>query len=208
MTRSILKGLAMLLVLMSPEVNADTTLQQPWVDREYTNNSDAFKSILVIGVPDHPDERRELEDSLAKALAKSGVQTMASLDIMSADTEVNKESVLAALEGKNIDGVLLTRVFRVDDIEVVQGGDPGTIRTERDFAIQLWDNYQGARDQALNAPRKSKQRLVLENNIYELKSEKLVWTVQSYSMNPKSSGKIIKSLSKLITESLEQDNLI
>jgi len=208
MRRVLLIPLTLLLITSAGAIHADTKLQQPWIDRDYVANNDAFASVLVIGVPDHTDERGKLENSLVKALQKDGVRATASLDLMSADTEVTKESVLAALEGKDIEAVFLTRVFRTDDIEVVQGGDPGTMRTERDFAIQLWENYEGTRDQALNAPRKEKQRLVLENNLYDLKSEKLVWTVQSFSMDPKSADKIIKSLSKLVTEQLRKDGLI
>lgn len=202
--------LGLTLIFTAVAVNADTKLQQPWVDQEYINNNGlhSIESILVIGVPDHPDERYKLEDQFKQALAKSGVEATPSLDIMSADTEVNKENVLAALEGKNIDAVLLIRVYRIDDVEIIEGDDPGTMRTERDFAVQLWQNYEGARDQALNAPRNEKQRLVLENNLYDLKSENLIWTVQSYSMNLKSADKIIKSLTHLVTENLKQQNLI
>ena len=209
MKKSLTIGFTILLCLLNLGVQAEkTTLQQPWVDRGYINNNDAFQNILVIGVPDHPDERRQLEDSMVKALSKMGVEATASLDIMSIETEVNKENVVSALEGRSVEGVLLTRVFRVEDIETVQGGDPGTMRTERDFAIQLWANYEGARDQALNAPKHKEHRLVLENNLYETRSENLVWTVQSYTIDPKSSDKVIKSLSKLVSEQLRKDNFI
>ena len=167
-----------------------------------------MESILVIGVPDHPDERRRLEDTFVKSLSDEGITTVASLDVMSRDTEINEQTVKAALADRNIEAVLLTRVYRVDDVEIVQGGDPGTRRTERDFAIQLWDNYKGARDYALNASKNQEQRLVLENNLYDLNSAELVWTVQSFTMNPKSSKKVIDSLSKLIPKQLKKDGLI
>jgi hypothetical protein len=91
---------------------------------------------------------------------------------------------------------------------VVQGADANTMRIQQDFATQLWDNYEGIRGQAANLQKNTKQSLVLENSLYELQSEKLVWTVQSYSMNPKSADKVIKSLSKLVTDQLRKDDLI
>lgn len=187
---------------------ADTQLTEPWVDHAYVNSHGPVASILVIGVTELPETRRQLENSLAKALANDGVNATASLDLMSEDTEVNKENVLAAVAGKNIDAVLLTRLFRTEDVQIVQGGDPGTIRTERDFAIQLWENYEGTRDQALNAPKSKKHRIVLENNLYDIDTEDLVWTVQSLSMDAKSADKVIKSLSKLIPKSLRDAYLI
>lgn len=187
---------------------AETQLQTPWVDQVYQNNHGPVESVLVIGVPDHPDERRQLENTFVEVLSNEGVTAIASLDVMSEDTEIDEQTVKAALADRNVEAVLLTRVFRVDNVEIVQGGDPGTRRTERDFAIQLWDNYEGARDHALNAPKHAEQRLVLENNLYDLQSAAMVWSVQSFTMNPKSSKKIIDSLSKLITERLKKDNLI
>ena len=194
-------------VLSTAQLHADTTLAEPWIDNAYVNNHGPVKNILVIGVPDHPDERHQLEQTFSKALSDSGVSAMPSLDIMSADVEVNKGNVLAAIAGRDFDAVLLTQVYRVDDVDIVPGGDPDRV-TDRDFAIQLWDNYEGARDQALDARKKKEHRLVLENNLYDLKSEDLVWSVQSYSINPKSSDKIIRELSRLIPASLKKASLI
>ena len=49
---------------------------------------------------------------------------------------------------------------------------------------------------------------MLENNLYDIASEKMVWSAQSYSMNPKSADKIIKELSKLVADQLRKDLLI
>ena len=209
MKRISLIPIALFAVLAAGTLSADTKLKHPWVDRDYVANNDAFKSILVIGVPDHPDKRRSLEDSLVKALEKAGVQATASLDIMAPETEVNRDSVVAALAGKDVDGVFLTSLSRVDDVEIVPGGEPPkTQRSDREFALLLWQDYQGTYDQALNAPTKEKHRLVLENELYNLASEKVVWVVQSYSMKPKSADKVIKDLSKQVSEQLHNDGLI
>lgn len=209
MKKILLIPLALLLAVSAAISNADTKLQVPWMDRNYVYNNDPFKSILVIGVPDRPEYRRQLEDSLVKALEKNGAHATASLDIMSAETEVNRDSVVAALAGKDVDGVFLTSLFRTDDTEFVEGGEvPTTWRSERDFKLLLWQDYQGAYDQSLSAPKTEKHRLVLENQLYHLKTEELIWSVQSYSMNPKSADKVIKSLSKEIGEQLRRDGLI
>lgn len=209
MKRILLIPLALLLTLAATSLHADTKLQVPWMDRDYVYNNDPFKSILVIGVPERPDKRRQLEDSLVKALEKNGVHATASLDIMQAETEVNRDSVVAALEGKNVDAVFLTNLYRTDDTEFVEGGEvPTTQRSDRDFKLLLWQDYQGAYDQSLSAPTTKKHRLVLENQLYNLESEKLIWSVQSYSMNPKSADKVIKSLSKEVSEQLRRDGLI
>ncbi|MFC1680695.1 hypothetical protein ACFL1S_02730 [Pseudomonadota bacterium] len=209
MMRKLLVPLALLAALAAGTLYADTKLKHPWIDQDFIDNNDAFKSILVIGVPDHPDKRRDLEEGLVKELKKIGVQATASLDIMSADTEVNKETVVAALMGTNVDAVFLTSLTRVDDVKIVTGGEPpSTMRSDRDFKLLLWQDYQGTYDQTLSAPTTKEHRLILENELYNLATETVVWAVQSYSMKPKSADKIIKSLSKQVSEQLRNDGFI
>lgn len=207
--RTVVLGFSLIVaVIVNIPTQAETKLAQPWSDRAFINNHGPFKNILVIGVPKETDERHNLEKAFVEVLKKSGVNALPSLDIMSADTEVNKDNVLAAVAGKNIDSVLLTRMFRVEEIDIVQIDDPGSKRSERDFALGLWGDYRNARDYALDAAKKKQLRIVLENSVYDLNSAELVWTVQSYSMDPKSADEVIKSLSRLISDSLKKEKLI
>ena len=209
MRRMLRIQLVLLLSLAAGVLYAEIQLPAPWMDRDYVYNHDPFESILVIGVPDHPDKRRQLENSLVKALEKNGVQATASLDIMSEDTEINRDTVTAALAGRDVDAMFLASLHRVEDIEIVSGGVlPKTQRTERDFALQLWQDSQGTYDQNLAALRKEKHRLVLENKLYNLKNEKLVWSVQSYSMKPGSADEAIRSLIKQVAATLRRDGVI
>ena len=202
-------GLSLVMaVILNVPTQAETKLTQPWSDRAFINNHGPFKNILVIGVPEEPDERRKLEEAFSKVLKKNGVEAMPSLEFMSADTEINKENVLAAVAGKDFDSVLLTRLYRVEEIDIVEIDDPGTKRSQRDFALGLWADYRNAHDYALDAAKKKQLRVVLENSVYDLKSAELVWTVQSYSMDPKSADDVIKSLSRLISDSLKKEKLI
>lgn len=187
---------------------AETRLAEPWVDRSFVGTHDPFKRMLIIGVPDFPDKRRQLEDTLAGVLSKNDVEAIASLDLMPPDTEINKENVLEAIEGRGVDSVLVTVLFRVDDIEVVKIDDPGTKRSERDFALGLWRDFRDTYDYRLDAPVDQQHRMVLENNLYDVETAELVWSVQSYSMDPKSADEIIESLSKLVTAQLRKEDLI
>lgn len=195
-------------ILVSFPAQAETKLSQPWADRAFINSHGPFSSVLVIGVPEEPEERGKLEKAFVNVLNQNGVNTVASLDLMAVDTEVNKENVLAAVRGKNVDSVLLIRLYRVEEIDILQVDNPGTKRSQRDFALGLWADYTKAHDYALDAAQKKQLRVVLENSVYDLNSAELVWTVQSYSMDPKTADEVIGSLSQLITEALKKEKLI
>lgn len=203
-----LYSLFTVVLLLSFSTQAETRLAQPWADRSFINDHGPFQNVLVIGVPEEPDERGKLEKAFTSVLEQNGISTVASLDIMSIDTEVNKANVQTAVSGKNIDSVLLIRLYRVEEVDILQIDNPGTKRSERDFALGLWGDYTNARDYALDAAKKKQQRVVLENSVYDLASAELVWTVQSYSMDPKSPDEVIKSLSHLITKALKKEKLI
>ena len=191
-------------------VQAETQLSQPWTDRAFISDHGSFNGILVIGVPEEPgaENREKLERTFVGTLEKDNVHSIASLDLLAADAEINEQTVRAAVNGKNIDAVLLTRLFRIEEIDEVQRDDPGTKRSERDFALNLWQDWRNARDYRLDAAVKKRVRVVLENNLYDLDSAKIVWSVQSFSMDPKSAKEIIDSLSQLVTAALKKERLI
>jgi hypothetical protein len=138
----------------------------------------------------------------------NGVEAEASLDLMPADAEINKETVLAAIEGRGVDSILVTVLYRVEDVDIVKVDDPGSKRSERDFALGLWRDFRDTYDYALDAPVDKRLRVILENNVYDAASAELVWTVQSYSMDPDSVDEVVERLSKLVPESLKKENLI
>ena len=112
--KTIVLGLSLVLaVMLHVPTQAETKLMQPWSDRAFINSHGPFKNILIIGVPKETDERAKLEKAFSEVLKKNGVNAMPSLEIMSPDTEINKENVLAAVSGKDFDSLLLNRLYRV-----------------------------------------------------------------------------------------------
>ena len=197
-------------VVFSISSMAETRLAQPWSNRAFISDNAPFDNVLVIAVTEKPEYRPMLEQAFADRIGKKGAAATSSVSIMPADTEISEQTIKAAVaeNGANIDIVLLTRLYRVEEVDIVQIDDPGTKRSERDFALGLWRDYQDARDFALDAGVKKRLRFILENSIYDLESAELIWTVQSYSMDPKTAEDIIKSVSKLVTDQLKKDDLI
>ncbi len=48
----------------------------------------------------------------------------------------------------------------------------------------------------------------LESNLYETKTEKLIWSASSETIDPKSVNELIESLCKKVLKSLKDNNLI
>jgi hypothetical protein len=189
---------------------AETKLVQPWSNRTFISDNGPFENILVIAVTEEPKYRPILEKAFAERIEKIGAAATLSSSIMPTDAEMSEQAIKAAVaeHGANIEIVLLTSLYRIDEVDILQIDDPGTMRSERDFALALGRDYRDARDFALDAEVKKRLRFILENSIYDLESAELIWTVQSYSMDPKTAEDIIKSVSKLVTDKLKEEDLI
>ena len=197
-------------VVFSISSMAETKLVQPWSNRAFISDNGPFENILVIAVTEEPKYRPILEKAFAERIEKKGAAATLSSSIMPTDAEMSEQAIKAAVaeHGANIEIVLLTRLYRIDEVDIVQIDDPGTMRSERDFALALGRDYRDARDFALDAEVKKRLRFILENSIYDLESAELIWTVQSYSMDPKTAEELIKSVSKLVTDKLKEEDLI
>ena len=196
--------------IFSAPAPAQTRLGQPWTDQSFIVANGPFKSVLVIAVTEERESRAPLEDAFTRLIQKAGADAVSSNTIMSADQEVTEETIKAATAaaGKDFDVVLLTHLYRVEEVDIVNITDPGTKRSERDFALALWKDWRSARDYAIDAGVTRKLRYVLENSVYYLESADLIWTAQSHSTNPKTAEEIIDSVSKLVTDALVKEQLI
>lgn len=197
-------------ILASHAVTAQTTLNQPWIDQTFVAANAPFRKVLIIAVTHESENRSLLEEAFVKQIGRTKADAVSSNSIMAPDTEPTAEAIKAAVQatGETYDIVLLTYLVRVDDVDIVNITDPGTKRSERDFALALWGDWQNARDFVLDAGVTHRRQFVVESSVYDLESEEQIWTVQSYSMDPKSAEKIISSVSKMVTEAMVNDDLL
>lgn len=197
-------------VLISFQTFAQTTINQPWSDQSFIAANAPFRNVLIIAVTNEKDNRPMLEEAFAKRIGKTRAKAVSSNSIMAPDVEPTEESVKAAVEasGEDFDIVLLTYLLRVDDADIVNITDPGTKRSERDFALALWGDWQNARDFVLDAGVTHRRQFVVESSVYDLDSAEQIWTVQTYTMDPKSAKEIIDTITAMVTDALVKGNLL
>lgn len=189
---------------------AETVMNQPWSNQEFIASKGPLKDVLIIAVTRRPQNRPMLEEAFVKQFAQTKATAISSISIMPPDVEVTEKTVKAAeaAAGKKFEIVLLSRLYRVDEVDILNVTDIGTKRSERDFALALWKDWRDAYDYALDADVTKRRRYVLDNNVYYLENAELIWTIQSHSMDPDSVEEIIKEVSKQVTKTLEKENLI
>ena len=210
-------GLVSLLAVSSCSMN--TELLDTW-SNPYVKTS--YKDILVVGIATNQANRRTYESNFVASFKKKGIESLASYTLISqqeqlkfgSDKNAFREIVKSAIKDSSIDAVLITHVNSIDVDEVY--------RPSLDFQPEYgypyggsgyYGNmygYHGYVTTYVQQPGyySDEQTYTLESNLYDVKTEELVWTTKSRSEAPDSIETTIQDIIDLITDDLVSRNLL
>ncbi len=179
---------------------AATQKTAEWRDPSYAGQK--FDDILVIGVAREVTKRRMFESNLVDELSKKQITAIPSFSIMAQDQKISKETIKAAISGKNIDAVLVTHLVGVEQKEVYQPPmySPG---------FGYYGHYSAAYTQVYQPGYYQRYEVIkLETTLYDVKTEKPVWSMQSDTIDPEADQKLIKSAINAVIKALTEQALI
>lgn len=143
--------------------------------------SGTVKKVFIVGVAEDKGLRRKYEDAFAADLKKRGLEAGPSYDLVPDLSKVDKEAVGASLRKEGYSHVLVTRIVRIEDKEtyvppstmsvgVGVGGYPGYYGG--------WYPYTSMSYGYVTSPGYTtiERQIGLETNIYDLGSEKMIYT--------------------------------
>jgi len=201
MKRIILKWccLSMLVVIVFMAC-AGTKLTDIQVDE--SRRGKPVSNILVIGVTYKENEqvRRSFEDRFVAQLKAAGVMAISSGDAISipSDLMLKKEQILKAANEFNNDAVIITHVAAKEVNE-------SYTRSHESYYTYYGEVYSSAHRHDYSST-KTYHRLV--TNLYDVKTEKLIWSGKSETINPDSTTQIIDDVIKVVIENLQKNNLL
>ncbi len=167
----------------------------------------SYNDILVIGIAEQEHNRRLFEEQFTAQLNAAGIESEVSYRILPEGTSINRDTVGAAIEGKNIDAIIVTHMVSVEEETVY--------RQNMDYR-PTYGHYNGLYNYYPHVNTYVQQPgyytthevVMLETNLYEVKSEELVWSAQSRSFAPESAKEVIDDLVKLVIQDLKEKELI
>jgi hypothetical protein len=176
----------------------------------HTQVNEAYKgkpvsNILVIGITGNEDSRRSFERKFVAQLKSAGVEAISSEDAipMPADLELKKETILKAVNQFKNDAVIITHLIDKEEKEVfTRGGEAD--RGYYGFYHSRY-TYSYARDPGYSNTSKT---IRLETNLYDVKTEKLIWSGQSKTLSKDSKDQIINDVIKVVINDLQNNKLI
>ena len=180
---------------------AGTELTQNKVEEAYKGKP--VSDILVIAITGNEHNRRSFEKKFVARLKSIGVDAISSEEAipMPADLELKKETILAAVNQYENDAVIITHLTGKEEKDVYTRGGSA----HRGFYGFYSSRYSIARDPGYSS---TSTTVRLETNLYEVKTEKLMWSGKSNTLSRDAKDQIINDVIKAVINDLQKNKLI
>ena len=177
---------------------AGTELTQKQVDDAYKGKP--VSDILVIAITGNEHNRRSYEKKFVAQLKSVGVDAVSSEEAipMPADLELKKETIIKAVNQYENDAVIITHLIGKEEKDVYTRGGSA----HRGFYGFYHSRYS---DPGYSS---TSTTVRLETNLYDVKTEKLIWSGKSKTWSKDSTDQIINDVINAVINNLQKNKLI
>jgi len=197
---SVIKSALSLVALLALVACAATKLTNSWSSPDY--KGPALKKLLVVGVSSQPALRRTFEDEFVKELKAAGVDAVASYNFIPEDGQAEETRVKQAVTQAGSDGVLITRLVRIDVNTQVSPAYPP-------MGMGFYGGYRYAWGGFYDPPvATTTDTLVLDTNLYAVDHSRLLWSGTTQTFAPTSLKENMPGFAKVIIGALQKQKLI
>ena len=180
---------------------AGTRMSQTWVDE--ARRGKPVSDVLVIVIADKTKNREAFEHKFVQQLKAAGVEAVSSADVipMPRDLKLEKNVILQAVDKYGNDAVIISHLTGLDKKEVFTRTGP---------IYGGYYNYYGYTFEAVQDPGFYSEiaTVRLETNLYDVKTEQLLWSGQSQSEDVQSINKLIDEVIALVIKDLQKNKLL
>jgi hypothetical protein len=193
---------AALLILASC---ASTELTSVWRDPSYQDHP---RKIMVIGMLPSPASKRMFEDEMVRQFRDRGTDAVASYALIPEDPAPDRATVEEAMKAEGCDTVLISRLMDKKTVTSYVPPPPPSPRpmygAPPGYYGSQWSGYYSYDAGSV----RQDEYAVVQTNIYDLKSEKLIWTAASQTWLNNNSSSAIASFIDVIMKKLARDKII
>lgn len=179
-------------------------LTASWRDPQFTGPAPA--KLLVLGISRSDVHRRVFEDGFAGALRAAGVGGVPAYTELPEQGVIPDERIQAAVKKTGAEAVLTARVIRVDrQVEVRPGMPPPMPYGPYGRGFHGW--YGSA--WTMSQPDIVQYDVVtIESTLWDMRSNKLVWSGTSETTQTSDVAKLTEGLSKVLIAKMKTDGVL
>lgn len=202
-----------LLAVLFSACGTSTMITSSW--RKPNATANGYRNIFIAAMSSNIPAKQAVETGLQARLQELGLTVSKSVDVFppnfSTQTGQRKELVLSKIQSTNADGILTIALLKkeTENRFVRTGGGFWNPGIRYGYYNRFW-NYYSNWYPALYAPGYYDQEQVyyLETNLYDAKTEELIWAAQSETYDPSGIDSFLKGYVKSILEQMKKDGLI
>lgn len=190
---------------------ANTKFTKQWIDEDF--NEQPYDDILVLVVADKMGNRQDAENYIVQKLGEAGVDAMQSYDILPKTEAIDREAVGKAIEGLQLDAVIVMFATGVTEDEYFIPSRRFGVYSGYGYGDAHYGSFYNYYPHAVNyvyIPGYDNTHFVvaLETSLFDLKTGKLVWSGQSNTFAPDSVDDVIHNITMLTINELEKKKII
>ena len=183
---------------------SQTKITSVWIDQEY--QGDGIDNVFVVGVSKDGSLRRIFEDEFVTLFKERGVEATSSYRLVP-DEDLRDEKMLdSKVIESGSDTILMTRL--IDIRKDTQYVPPDYVYAPPAHYYGGWHGYYNRSYMVSPGYTVEYETAVLETNLYDIKSDKLIWSARSDAPTDGKVGKHIKDFARSIINQLAEAKLI
>jgi len=179
---------------------AGTKLTQTWVDEAHRGKP--VSDILVIAITYKEEVRHSYEDKFVAQLKALGIDAVSSADVIPipADLKLEKDQILNVVKKFENDAVIITHMGGVEEKETYS---PATQSNTGFYGY--YDGLILSKDPGFY---KTRTLVRLVTNLYDVETEKLIWSGQSETKDPRSIDQTIDDVINVVIKDMQKKGLL
>lgn len=203
-------GLLLLTGIWSCSTN--TMVTGSWHKDNTTANG--YKNIFVAAITSNITAKQAVENGLQTQLQQEGLTVEKSIDVFPPDfstqTGQKRDLIIGKIQRTNADGILTIALLRKEtETRYEPGGGYWNPGLRYGYYNNFWSYYNNWYP-SVYAPGYYDQQKVyyIETNLYNAKTEELIWAAQSKTYDPANIDDFLKGYTKAIKAQMIKDGLI
>jgi len=185
MNRFVLAVLLVAVAALAAGCGSSTNFTQTWKDPGLTKFD--FTKVGALAIAKTDGIRRTAEDAMAGSLQRGGVQAVPLYTLVSHDQIKDQAAVSAALKQAGIDGLVIMRLVATENKTTYVPGSSYPAHYGSPWGYYGY-GWGAAYDPGYMVTNKY---VNVETNIYDLRTNKLVWSGISESVDPTSADQLV-----------------
>ena len=178
---------------------ANTSITEEWMQPDLAKT---YKRPLIIAISDSQQTRRIFENHMVASLLKRNIEAIPSYTLINSKQVINRETVINAIKGTDIDSVLVTYLVSIDT-EMSERESP----LNTGYSTNVSDSEVSSTIITNRGRYSDDEVITLKNDLYSASSKTIVWSVQTRSAAVSSIDEVVIDVTDLLVKQLFSDGV-